>query len=210
MSLRSRIGMALLPPIPARPRTAFVLSGGASLNALQVGMLRALYDRGIVPDSFVGASAGALNAAFVACRPQTVDGIDELAAVWASLRREDGSYRTSTTPVFTKPRPVLRKSTNGRRRRARDGNMADPRMTRRRYARLTAVLVALGLLSCSTLEYRGALIDAKDSISEHRYGQALLDLDRARHAKELTTNEALEVSSLEAMCAGKPDQPRSQ
>ena len=92
--------MALLPPIPGnghepvsrdptRPRTAFVLSGGASLGALQVGMLRALYERGIVPDLFVGASAGALNAAFVACRPQTVDGIDELAAVWASLRRED-------------------------------------------------------------------------------------------------------------------------
>jgi len=88
--------------------------------------------------------------------------------------------------------------------------MADPKMTRRPYARLTAVLVAFGLVSCSTLEYRGALIDAKDSISAHRYGQALLDLDRAKHAKELTTNEALEVSSLEAMCAEKQDQPGSQ
>jgi len=72
-----------------RPRTAFVLSGGASLGALQVGMLRALYERGIVPDFFVGASAGALNAAFVACRPQTVDTIDELARLWCTLRRED-------------------------------------------------------------------------------------------------------------------------
>jgi hypothetical protein len=29
---------------------AFVLSGGGSLGAVQVGMLRALYERGIVPD----------------------------------------------------------------------------------------------------------------------------------------------------------------
>jgi hypothetical protein len=36
-----------------RPRTAFVLSGGASLGALQVGMLRALYERGIAPDLLV-------------------------------------------------------------------------------------------------------------------------------------------------------------
>jgi Patatin-like phospholipase len=72
-----------------RPRTAFVLSGGASLGALQVGMLRALYERGIAPDRLVGASAGALNAAFVASRPQTVETADELAAIWHGLRRED-------------------------------------------------------------------------------------------------------------------------
>jgi NTE family protein len=33
-----------------KPSTAFVLSGGASLGAIQVGMLRALYERQIVPD----------------------------------------------------------------------------------------------------------------------------------------------------------------
>jgi predicted acylesterase/phospholipase RssA len=62
-----------------RPRTAFVLSGGASLGALQVGMLRALYERGIAPDLLVAASAGAFNAAFVASRPQTVETADVLA-----------------------------------------------------------------------------------------------------------------------------------
>ena len=36
----------------------FVLSGGASLGAVQVGMLRALYERGIVPDLVVGTSVG--------------------------------------------------------------------------------------------------------------------------------------------------------
>src|ERR1700757_625381 len=43
------------------PGTAFVLTGGASLGALQVGMLGALYERGIRPDVLVGTSAGALN-----------------------------------------------------------------------------------------------------------------------------------------------------
>jgi NTE family protein len=72
-----------------RPRTAFVLSGGASLGALQVGMLRALYERRIVPDLLVGTSAGALNAAFIASRPQTVATADDLAGVWRHLRREE-------------------------------------------------------------------------------------------------------------------------
>ena len=67
--------------------TAFVLSGGASLGAIQVGMLRALYERGIEPDVIVGASAGALNGAFIAARPQTVETTDELAEVWMRLRR---------------------------------------------------------------------------------------------------------------------------
>src|SRR4051812_27831605 len=39
---------------PTRPRTAFVLSGGASLGALQAGMLHALYEHGIAPDLLVG------------------------------------------------------------------------------------------------------------------------------------------------------------
>lgn len=66
---------------------AFVLSGGASLGAIQVGMLRALYDRVIVPDLIVGTSAGALNGAFIASRPQTVATADALGEVWRGLRR---------------------------------------------------------------------------------------------------------------------------
>jgi NTE family protein len=73
----------------ASPRTAFVLSGGASLGAAQVGMLEALYEHGIAPDLLVGTSAGALNAAFVASRPQTVATARELGRVWRGLQRED-------------------------------------------------------------------------------------------------------------------------
>src|SRR3982074_3746652 len=76
-------------PGPKRPRTAFVLSGGASLGALQVGMLEALYEQGIAPDVLVATSFGALNAAFVASRAQTVATAGALARVWRALQRED-------------------------------------------------------------------------------------------------------------------------
>lgn len=68
--------------------TAFVLSGGASLGALQVGMLRALFEQGIKPDALIGTSVGALNAAFIAGNP-TGEGVDALEKVWLRIRRED-------------------------------------------------------------------------------------------------------------------------
>jgi NTE family protein len=71
------------------PRTAFVLSGGASLGAMQAGMLRALYERGITADLLVGTSAGALNAAFIASRSQTPGAAKDLANVWRGLCRDD-------------------------------------------------------------------------------------------------------------------------
>ena len=69
--------------------TAFVLSGGGSLGAVQVGMLQALADHDIAPDLLVGASAGALNAAFVAGHGYTADSLDRLADIWRGLRRQD-------------------------------------------------------------------------------------------------------------------------
>jgi NTE family protein len=74
---------------PRKPRTCFVLAGGAALGAMHAGMLHGLYERGIVPDLLVGTSAGALNAAFAASRPQTPATARELAAVWRGLRRKD-------------------------------------------------------------------------------------------------------------------------
>lgn len=67
--------------------TAFVLSGGASLGAIQVGMLRALFERGITPDLIVGTSIGAVNGAYIASRPPTPDTADALAEVWERLHR---------------------------------------------------------------------------------------------------------------------------
>jgi NTE family protein len=67
--------------------TAFVLSGGASLGAIQVGMLRALYERNVYPDLIVGSSVGSVNGAYIASRPQTSATAIELAAIWAELSR---------------------------------------------------------------------------------------------------------------------------
>jgi NTE family protein len=50
-------------------------------------MLRALYEREIAPDFVVATSAGALNAAFIASRPQTVQTADALGEIWRGLRR---------------------------------------------------------------------------------------------------------------------------
>lgn len=71
---------------PGKPEpsmsTAFVLSGGASLGAIQVGMAQALYDEGIRPDMIIGTSVGAVNGAWLASG-QPIAGLVEL---WESLR----------------------------------------------------------------------------------------------------------------------------
>lgn len=66
---------------------AFVLSGGASLGAIQVGMLRALVDEGVRPDLIVGTSVGAVNGAFLASAEFGSETVEELAAIWRSARR---------------------------------------------------------------------------------------------------------------------------
>ncbi|WP_079086110.1 patatin-like phospholipase family protein [Streptomyces silvensis] len=67
---------------------AFVLQGGASLTAVQVGMLRALTEAGIRPDLVVGCSAGALNAVAFAQDP-TLTGLEDLQRLWLRVRRCD-------------------------------------------------------------------------------------------------------------------------
>src|SRR4029077_10824420 len=66
---------------------AFVLSGGASLGAIQVGMLEALFERGIAPDLIVGSSVGAINGAFIAAREPTTETAHELGDIWRGLSR---------------------------------------------------------------------------------------------------------------------------
>jgi NTE family protein len=69
-------------------RTAFVLSGGGSLGAVQVGMLQALTEAGICPDLLIGTSVGAVNAAFMAADP-CHEGAVRLGEIWRGLRRQD-------------------------------------------------------------------------------------------------------------------------
>lgn len=69
-------------------KTAFVLAGGGSLGAVEVGMLRALAAVGLRPDLIVGASAGAINGAHFAAQP-TPEGVSRLEQVWRGIRRRD-------------------------------------------------------------------------------------------------------------------------
>lgn len=68
--------------------TAFVLAGGGSLGAVEVGMLRELLAWGVTPSFVVGASAGAINGAYFAARP-TVDGVATLEQIWCGMKRQD-------------------------------------------------------------------------------------------------------------------------
>jgi len=68
--------------------TAFVFAGGGSLGAVQVGMLKALVAGGVSADMTVGASVGAINAAFFAA-DTTAQGVAHLEATWRGIRRQD-------------------------------------------------------------------------------------------------------------------------
>jgi NTE family protein len=63
----------------------FVLGGGGSFGAGQVGMLQALAERGVTPDLVVGTSVGSLNGAVVARDPATA--ADRLTRLWAQMTR---------------------------------------------------------------------------------------------------------------------------
>ena len=69
--------------------TAFVLSGGGSLGAVQAGMLAALEEQGLRPDLLIGTSAGALNAAYLGAHGYSSESIADLATLWRGLRRQD-------------------------------------------------------------------------------------------------------------------------
>lgn len=72
----------------ALPRpVAFVLGGGGSLGAMQVGMLRALEEHGVHPDLVVGTSVGSLNGALLALDPRGAP--VRLPAIWNHLNRHE-------------------------------------------------------------------------------------------------------------------------
>lgn len=72
----------------AEPLTAFVLAGGGSRGAVQVGMLAELTARGIRADRVYGASVGAVNGAAYAGDP-TPAGVAKLDEVWRGLSGND-------------------------------------------------------------------------------------------------------------------------
>ena len=80
-------------PKPAQGAdVALVFSGGGARAAYQVGFLRLLAREfpGIVPGIVTGVSAGGINAAYLASRPEPfAEKVENLAAVWTGLRIDD-------------------------------------------------------------------------------------------------------------------------
>jgi NTE family protein len=72
-------------------RTAFVLGGGGLLGAVEVGMIRALLERGVVPDLVLGTSVGALNGLVLASDP-TPRVVDRLLDLWRSVAEDNDVY----------------------------------------------------------------------------------------------------------------------
>ncbi|QMU77092.1 patatin-like phospholipase family protein [Streptacidiphilus sp. PB12-B1b] len=73
-------------PAPAGYDCAFVLGGGGSLGAHEVGMLQALLDAGIRPDLVLGTSVGAINGALVAADPSPAS-VERLSELWQGMGR---------------------------------------------------------------------------------------------------------------------------
>ena len=65
-------------------RTAFVFGGGGRWGAVQVGMVEALLDAGVIPDFVLGTSIGAFNGAMVAADP-THAGAKRLRSLWHDI-----------------------------------------------------------------------------------------------------------------------------
>jgi NTE family protein len=75
------MGIAGLP----RP-IGYVLGGGGSLGAVQVGMLQALGERDLPPDIVAGTSVGSLNGAVLALDPKSA--ANRLSHLWARMTRD--------------------------------------------------------------------------------------------------------------------------
>jgi len=64
---------------------AFVLGGGGSLGAVQVGMLQALMEKQVTPDLVFGTSVGSLNGAVIAADPTSA--ANRLSHAWTRITR---------------------------------------------------------------------------------------------------------------------------
>ena len=96
------------PGVAASPLTGLVLTGGGARAAYQVGVLKAVArirrQSGWVTDNpfpvITGTSAGAINAAALACRADNFDGaVQTLCDVWENFHAEQ-VYRADSLGVI--------------------------------------------------------------------------------------------------------------
>src|SRR5688572_11335230 len=82
--MRSKGTYAVTPALPGQ--VVLVLQGGGALGAYQVGVYEALHQAGIEPDSVIGTSVGAINAAIIAGnKPQ--DRVTRLCELWTCFQQ---------------------------------------------------------------------------------------------------------------------------
>jgi NTE family protein len=98
-------------------KLAFVLSGGGSRGALQVGALRALQEYGLQPDLVIGASIGAVNAAFIALNGFTRESLDRLVDAWHAAA---ASELMPANYIWLTVRAIFKRSSNDPSIRLRD------------------------------------------------------------------------------------------
>ncbi len=101
----------------SRKHLAFVLGGGGSRGALQVGALYALLEQRLQPDLLVGTSIGAANAAFLALNGFSKESLDRLRATWQKASRMD---LLPSNYIQTTLRAMLRRSLPNPAERIRD------------------------------------------------------------------------------------------
>ncbi|KAJ3356689.1 hypothetical protein HDU91_005516 [Kappamyces sp. JEL0680] len=78
-------------------RTALCLSGGATFAWFHIGVMKALFDEGLLPSIITGTSAGSLMAAMVCCR--TDEELDEIFT--PSLAQHIGCLSMSWSEMFS-------------------------------------------------------------------------------------------------------------
>jgi NTE family protein len=81
------VAMEVEMSIADLPRpVGYVLGGGGSLGAVQVGMLQALAEHDIPPDIVAGTSVGSLNGAVLALEPKSA--ANRLSHMWTRVTRD--------------------------------------------------------------------------------------------------------------------------
>lgn len=88
--------------------TAFVLGGGGLLGAVEVGMLRALFEYDVRPDLVLGTSVGAVNGLVVARQPD-LTAVDRLEKLWRDIATSDEIY---ADPAWRQMRRAVRTGTH--------------------------------------------------------------------------------------------------
>ena len=83
-------------------KRVFILGGGASLGAHQVGAIKRLAEEGITPDAIVGSSIGVINACLLAS-----GGVENMEEAWLNFPSVAKMLGLDPEVVARKARAIL-------------------------------------------------------------------------------------------------------